>query len=55
MSLELSLEEVYREGVRRQFEIYVSTISVCPRKEFFSYFYKPAQLYKSDEALAGDS
>ena len=50
----MSLEEVYREGVRRQFEIYVSTISVCPRKEFFSYFYRPAQLYKSDEALAGE-
>ena len=50
----MSLEEVYREGVRRQFEIYVSTISVCPRKEFFSYFYRPAQLYKSDETLAGE-
>jgi len=50
----LSLEEVYHDKPRKPNELYVSVLAVCPRKEFFSYFYRPAQLVKSDEVLAGE-
>ena len=45
---------LYQDRPRKPNELYVSTLSICPRKEFFSYFYRPAQLVKSDEALAGE-
>ena len=50
----LSLEEVYQDKPRKPNELHVSVLAVCPRKEFFSYFYRPARLVKSDEVLAGE-
>ena len=47
-------DSIYSDRPRKAGELYVSTLSLCLRKEFFLYFYRPSQIYKSDEILAGE-
>ena len=51
--LDLSRIKLFEDTPRKPNELHISTLCYCPRKEFFSYFFKPAIQVLRDDVLAG--